>query len=405
MRLSPVVILICLASVAALAVAEERNPQVDAATADAIEGLKTQVLAAHIRADLTVEDLIEKVGGRDELDKTLRGAERIGGARWLGDQAVQVRLSIDGSRIAKTLLSLVQAHSKESPIPPEALQRQIKWWGDRIFSATGTSTSAGEIVRLRPPPSDRAWWRVSDADRRKALLAARDSAVEHVLESISPIDISQGKTLGEALADPEAGKAVRGWLAGQPVQSVKFGDDLTVRLTLAVPSDGLWEVLRSALGRQHGVPAPASEADWNRVRDQVNARAASATGVGLVQQGAARPPGRAAATTFPAQPPDWVNQIIQAQATAPQSGSPLHTARKGEALAIEKLRDQISKLPLWEGTTVGVAAGRDPAVEQAVAKSLSRARPYQVDYDPKGAVTVHVSLRLSDLWSELTGQQ
>ncbi|HEY2585582.1 MAG TPA: hypothetical protein VGI81_07455 [Tepidisphaeraceae bacterium] len=404
MRLSPVVFLVCLASVVAIGVAEERNPQVDAATADAIEGLKAQVLAAHIRADLTVEDLIEKVGGREELDKTLRGAERIGGARWLGDQAVQVRLSIDGSRIAKTLLALTHAHAKESPIPPDALQRQIKWWGDRIFSATGTSTSAGEIARLRPPPSARAWWSVSDADRRKALLAARDNAVDHVIESISPIQVIQGKTLGEALADPEAGKAARGWLEGQPVQSVKFGDDLTVRLTLAVPSDGLWETLRSALGRQHGVPVPAAEGDWNRIRDQVNARAADATGVGLVQPGAARPAGRAAAT-LPAQPPDWVNQILQAQATAPQSGSPLHTARKGEALAIEKLRDQINQLPLAGGTTVGAAAGRDPAIEQAVAKSLTRARPYQVDYGSKGEVTVHVSLRLANLWSELTSQR
>jgi hypothetical protein len=406
MRWSPVVILICVLSLLSWGIAEDRNPQIDAAAADAVEALKAQVLAAHIRSNLTVEDLIEKVGGREELDKTLRGAERIGGARWLGDQAVQVRLSIDGSRIARTLLSLVEAHPKESPIPPEALQRQIKWWRDRIFSATGTSTSAGEVARLRPPPSDRAWWNVNDADRRKALLAARDNAAEHVIESISPVQISQGKTLGEALADPETSKAVRGWLQSQPVQSVVFSNDLTVRLTLAVSPDGLWPVLRSALNQQHAVPVPANDAEWNRIRDQVNARIASATGTGIVQPGSAHRPVRPPTTAaVPVQPPAWANQILDAQATAPQSGSQLHTARKAEALALEKLRAQINQLPLSEGTTVGVAAGKDPAIEQAVTKSINRARPYQVDYDPKGAVTVHVSLRLSDLWAEMTGQQ
>jgi hypothetical protein len=403
MRWSPVVILICVVGFVAYAGAEERSPQVEAATADALEGLKQQVLAARIRQDLTVEDLLEKIGGREELDKALRGAERVGGARWLGDQAVQVRLAIDGSRVVKNLLSLVDAHAKESPISPEALQQQTKWWGDRIFSATGTSTSAGRIGRLRPPPSERAWWNVSDAERRKALLAARDSAVNHVLESISPIPIHQDETIGQALSDPEASKIVRGWLDSQPVQSVKFGDDLTVRLTLAATSDGLWPILRSALGRQKAVPLPKAEAEWDRVREQVNARVAPATGAGTVQPGPAHP--GPAASALPVQPPAWVNQLIQAEATAAQNGSELHTARKAEALALEKLRDQVNRLSLSDGKTIGAAAGHDPAIEQAVTKSLGRARPYQVDYGSKGAVTVHVSLRLSDLWAELTGQQ
>lgn len=403
MRWSPVVILLCVMSLPSWGIAEERNPQIDAAAADAVEALKAQVLAAHIRADLTVEDLIEKVGGREELDKTVRGAERLGGARWLGNGAVQVRLAIDGSRIAKTVLALVEAHPKESPIPPDALRRQIKWWGDRIFSATGTSTSAGEITQLRPPPSARAWWGVGDAERRKALLAARDNAADHVIESIGPVQVNQNKTLGEALANPDAGKAVRGWLESQPVQSVKFNDDRTVRLTLACPADGLWGVLRQALSHQSQVPPPANDTEWNRLRDQVNAKAADATGISALQAGAVRPGG--IATTLPVQAPAWASQIIQAQATAPQAGSPLRTARKAEALAVDKLRDQINPLPLSGGKTIGAAAGENPTIEQAVTKTLNRARPYQVDYGPNGSVTVHVSLRLSDLWAEMSGQR
>ena len=95
-----------------------------------------------------------------------------------------------------------------------------------------------------------------------------------------------------------------------------------------------------------------------------------------------------------------VEEQADAEATSPQDGSPLHTSR-AEALAMEKLRDQVNQLPLSSGMTVGTAAGKDPRIEQAVAKCIDRARPAKVDYGPKGAVTVHVVLRLSDYgrWS------
>lgn len=406
MRLSLVVILpICLAGLATCWAAEEQNPQVEAATADAIEALKRQVVTAHVSPDLTVEDLLERVGGGDEMDKTLRGAERIGGARWLGDQAVQVRMSIDGSRVAAMLLAVVKAHPKQSPIPPEALQRQTKWWADRIFSATGTSTAAGEIGRLRPSPADRPWWKVLDADRRKALISARDNAVARTIQSIAPIQFAGDRTLGQALENPDAKKIVTDWLDGRPVESIRFDDDLTVHLSLAVRADELWPVLRSILQRQHEMPQPATEAEWDRIRDQVVERLKPAEGIGLVPPAgpATRPVADGAA--IPAQPPAWATQQLQAQATSPASGSQLHTARKAEALALEKLRDQINQLSLGEGATIGIAAGKDPTIEQAVARALSRARPYQVDYGAKGAVTVYVSVRLSDLWGEITGQK
>lgn len=404
MRWSVAAIPVLLISLAAASAPTGSGPQVEAARSDALESLKRQIIASHINTDLTVADLIDKLGGVAELDQTLGAAEELGGPRWLGDQAVQVRLSIDGSRISKMLLKLVQAHPRQSPISPESLQRQLKWWSDRIFSATGTSMGASDISRLRPPLGDRAWWVVNDADRRRALIAARDNAIDRVFQSLDSIDLAGGKTLGQALADPGIRRSVTRWLNDQPVKDVQFNDDLTVRLTLADIASSFWPALKSALASQHAVPIPSGDAEWNHLHDQVVAHLASPVGIGVVEP-AGRPGGIAPAVSLPAEPPAWSKEQAEAQATSPQDGSPLHTSRRAEALAVEKLRDQINQLPLASGMTIGTAAGKDPRIEQAVAKSISRARPSKVDYGPKGAVTVHVVLRLSDLWSLISGQE
>lgn len=404
MRLPAVVIVVLLMSLAAAAAPSAQGPQVEAAKSDAIESLKRQIIASHVNPDLTVADLLEKLGGGAELDRTLASAEELGDPRWLGDEAVQVRLSIDGSRISKFLLKLVQAHPRQSPISLESLQRQLKWWSDRIFSATGTSMGASDVSRLRPSLSDRAWWAVSDADRRGALIAARDNAIDRVFQSLAPIDLGGGRTLGQALADPSLHQALKHWLENQPVKDVEFNDDLTVRLSLADLAPGLWPFLKSVLANQHAVPVPATDTEWNRLHQQVTEHLANAVGTGMVQP-PGQPGGVAPAVSLPSEPPAWAKEQAEAEATSPQEGSPLHTSRRAEALAMEKLRDQINQLPLTPGMTLGAAAGKDSRIEQAVAKCISRARPSKVDYGPKGAVTVHVVLRLSDLWSLLSGQE
>jgi hypothetical protein len=381
---------------------DARNPQVNAATADALESLKREVLAAHLTTELTVEGLLKQLGGGNELDKTLRGAEQLGGARWLSDDVVQVRLSIDGSRVGKALMEVVRSHARQSPISVEELTHQLRSWADRTFSATGTSTGAADVTRLRPAPSDRAWSAVSDEDRRAVLLNAQKNAINHVLESLSPITLD-GKTLGEALATAGISDPLKTWLASQPVKAVEFGDDLSVRLTLAVPSDELWPALRTALDRQKEIPLPATQADWDRLQGQVLAHVAPAVGIGLVQ--AVARPGAAPAVALPAQAPPWSVQKAEAEATSPDDGARLRTARRAEALALENLRHQLEALPLADGITVGDAAQRDSTIKKACTHALSRARPFQVDYGPKGSVTVHVSIRLSDLWADLSGQQ
>lgn len=401
MRLLPVVVLLWLLS-AGTAAQNRKGPQIEAAKADAIESLKRRIISSHVTNDLTVEDFLERLDAGAEMDRTLAGAEQLGGARWLGDQAVEVRLSIDGARIARMLIQVAESRPKQSPVSPEALKRQLKWWTDRIFSATGTSTNADDINRLRPPIADRAWWSVGDADRRRAVAAARDHAVDHVFQNLASIELEGDKTLGAAINSPAVSQSVRDCLGREPVKGVEFNDDLTVRLSLGDAAADIWPLIRSALSKQAVLPQPANDADWERLRKQVATCTVDAAGVGVVQ-----PPEHLAgpATTLPAQAPAWSKEQVETQATSPQDGSPLHTSRRAEAIAVEKLRDQINKLPLSAGTTIGSAAGNDPRIEQAILKAMSRARPSQVDYGAHGAVTVHVTLRLSDLWGLISGQE
>jgi hypothetical protein len=402
MRVLPVFVLLWLLS-AGTAAQNQKGPQIEAAKADAIESLKRRIISSHVTSDLTVEDFLERLDAGAELDRTLAGAEQLGGARWLGDQAVEVRLSIDGARIAKMLIQVAESRPRQSPVSPEMLKRQLKWWTDRIFSATGTSTDADDISRLRPPIADRAWWSVGDADRRRAVASARDHAVDHVFQNLASIKLEGDKTLGAAISPPDVSRSVRDFLGHEPVKSVEFKDDLTVRLTLGDAAAEVWPLIRSALSKQGGLPQPANDADWERLQKQVATCTAEASGVGTVQ-----PPEHVAgpATTLPAEPPAWSKEQVETQATSPQDGSPLHTSRRAEALAVEKLRDQINRLPLSPGgTTIGSAAGKDPRIEQAVLKAISRARPSQVDYGAHGAVTVHVTLRLADLWALMSGQE
>jgi hypothetical protein len=403
MQLTLAVILLGAVAANALAQPDTRNPQVDAATADAIESLQREIIISHITPDLTVADLVDRVGGGDELQKTIRGADQVGGPRWIAQETVQVRRSIDGSRIAKVLVKIAAAHPEQSPVPAEALREQLRSWNDRTFSATGTSMGAADVSRLRPPPGDRTWWNVRDDDRRAALTAARDHAVSHVIESLRPIAFDSGRTLNEALSEPSVSDELVRWLAVQPVKSVEFGDDLVVRLTLAVTGEDLWPVLKSALVRQKQAAMPAARDEWDRLQEQVTARVAPATGTAVIPVAGNIPTTQAVA--LPAQPPAWLVQQAEAEGSSPAHGSRLQTARQAEAFALEKLRAQINALALTDGLTVGAAARQDPRIELAVAKALGRARPFQVDYLAKGEVTVHVSIHLSDLWGEMTGQR
>ncbi|MDB5354306.1 MAG: hypothetical protein JWN24_759 [Phycisphaerales bacterium] len=408
MRPVTAVVLVCLLCAGARGQDDARREdghrsQVAAAAADAYEKLRAEVLAMPVAGDLTVQSLLDRTGGQVQLDAVLRSADQIGGTRWLDDQTCQVRLEVRGGDVARTLIQLAEKNPKAISISLNSLRDRLKSWNGRTFPATGTSTAGSSVDRLRPDDSQVAWRAVSEKDRCSAIAAARRNAAERVLDSLRPIDLAGGKHLGDALAAPAVGDSVSKWLGSRPITSIEFRDDLEVRLALAAAPDELWLTLRAGLEKQTDAPAPKGEAQWDQLRQQVESRMAPPIGRAVAVAGQ---PG-AAAVTIPSQPPAWVDDTADVEGTATAASGPkLRTARVAEAVALEHLRGRLNALPLTGKLTLGDAAKQDPRIEEAVARSLTRARLSKVDYDSPtpGAVRVKMSLNLADLWRELAGR-
>ena len=401
MRLIPFLILalfLC-GSVGAAAAEDPQRAQVSAATRDAVESLRQEILTAPMLADLTVGEFVEKAGASDSLQAALRKTEQIGGTRWIDDQTCIVRMQFSGDKLADTLIAIARDHPDRTPVPAGALERRLAGLRRRMFSAEGTSTAA-KFFDLRPPGP---WRDVPPAERRQALDAARDDAASRVLDSLRDVDLGGGKTVADALEVPSVKDALTRWLAERPVVGVEFGEDMQVRITLSAPPEELWGVFRKALEAQNEVPTPKDEAGWQRLHDQVRRRIARAIGRAEL---AGPPAGRAAPRIkVPAAPPAWVRDQVDARGSGASPGGPLHSQRRAIADAQGRLRKQIDALPFDRDLTLGEAAKKDDTIDAAIDRSLDHAHPYKVHYRPGGGADVSLSLDLRDLWHELLSRE
>jgi hypothetical protein len=405
MRLALAGILVCIVG-ASSAYADDstRRAEVAAANADAQEALRQEILATEIEPGLTVDPLLAKSGGAVVLQPAVASAEQIGGTRWIDDQTCQLRLDVDGKIVRELLLEAAAEHPDGVPLSIERLKARLGGWSARAFSGTGTSTALAAAEQLRPDDQQSTWAAVSDADRRAAIAAARRNAAERVLDSIRPITMPDGKSLGDALEQPGVVPVITGFLASQPITAVEFRDDLEVRLTIALDPDSLWQVIRSALPKQNIVELPAGNEGWKRLREQVERRVAIPIGRSIVTSSSTVP--APVVVAVPEHAPSWVEQSIDAEGLARSNGPLLKTARVAEAVADERLAAKISDLPLRPGLTIGQASHQDPRFAEAVSRALGRARAFKVDYDypERGGVRVKVGLDLADLWRELVNR-
>jgi hypothetical protein len=385
---------------------DARRAQVEAATEDAIDILRRDVLAASLAPDLTVQQFLNRTGGTDNLLRQLDNAEQRGGTRWRGDDACEVLLEIPGAQVADTLTKIATDKSKTSGVSLDSLKRGLADLRGRTFSALGVSVGADRLDRIRPDNPNGAWRTVSDEQRREALKGAKANAIARVIESLRPIDLGNGRRLDEALNAPGVTENLRHWIASRPVTSVEFGDDLQVRLTLAAPAEDLWPVLQRALAQQQQVhELPTNPDGWEHLRQEVLHDAAPAVGRSTAIPDKAAPPpatGAAPARGLPLQPPAWVNQQIEADGTAQGAQRDLlKTARAAEDRALADLRSRIDQLPVAD-TTLGKIAEHDDRLQQAIKRTLRRAPATKIHYDPPhGAASVHVVLTLEQLWREL----
>jgi hypothetical protein len=380
----------------AFAADDPRRAQVAAATADALKSLREEVLSAPVTANLTIAQFIEETDARDELATALRRAEQIGGTRWLDEQTCQVRLELRGAEVANALVEIAEARRREAGLPADVLRDRIAGLREVTFAATGMSTNASE--RLRPAPDQTEWRGIPKDVIRAAVADARRSAAEQVLESVEGID-----PVASAFGDPKVRDALQGWLMNRPVTAVEFGDDLEVRVEVAVTGEDFWDELGSAAGAG---ALPQDEAERRALRAEVLRRIEPAVGRAYAKGDRdARPEHAGGGVEIPREPPTWVARHVDARGTARPIDGRLKTARAAERAARANLARQIEELTLTGKLSIGEAARRDDHVRDAVERTVRRAQVRKVNYLSDGSAEVSFSLDLRELWRELEARR
>ncbi len=406
MRFSTQILLIFLIAAPALAEEDARRCQINAATSEAFETLRREVYAMPLTRDVNVGRFIDACHARDEFNEIFQSAHQIGGARWLDDKTVQVRLELPGDIVAKRLEGIAIRMPDHLPVPLRTLRERYKPdFLNRTFAATGMSTAASAACRLRPDPSQAAWRAVSDKDRRAAVEAAQQSAIGRVIESLRTIEFGNGRRLGDAMDVPAMKNAISAWLADRPITWIEFRDDLEVRISLAASAHDLWPILQAALLKQETEFQPRSPQEWEQLHQNVTKWLAPASGRALAT--ASGPP-RGQPIAIPRDPPAWVQGATfeSVGLSGPIGGSKLRTARAAEAVALTQLRAKLEALPLSADLTIGQAAKKDPHIEQALCRSLDQARVAKAEYDVPsiGAVRVKLTVDPQIVWRELGGK-
>jgi hypothetical protein len=384
---------------------EQRRPQVAAATSAAIDSLYADVLRASITPDLSVSQFLARTTGGETnpilLDE-LQRADQIGGPRWIDDQTCQVKLEIAGSRVADALVRIAESRPDRAPLSADVLRRRLGDWRERTFIATGSSIGAGRASTIRPTSG--AWRNVSDESRTQAVNAARENAVQQILAQAAPITLpGEPTTAGEVLTQRESVRqSMIEWLRSRPVTPMQFTDDLQVRLELAAPADEVFDAFVSA-ARNAAVTLPEEAAQFEALRREFRRRITSTSGTAKVRPADRGPERIQAIAALPAQPPNWVFQQIDGEATAPfgESRTKLMARQDAEERAADVVRTRLLSMPLAPGVSVADAAKRDPAVREAVEQAMARTSVYRVIYDPDAGVTVKMMLDPRAFWGEL----
>jgi hypothetical protein len=377
--------------------------QIDAATADAIRALKRDIRAAAITPSLTVGDFAKQTDSNDALDEAIERAQQIGGPRWIDDQTCQVKLEVDGARVARSLVSIAAVRPRVSPLPAAALEQRIANWKNRSFTATGTSISADRVPVIRPSDTNLRWSSITDDDRRLAVAAARQDAARKLIDSIRPIEYGPGKTFGDVVSREPVQKAVTDWVASQPVTQLRYDDNMEVELMVATPPDALLQTVMASAGATQGTTLPSDEQTLEALQREFSRRTTSAVGRAKVSHGDAAPTTAVAtaAIDLPDRAPEWVFHSLDAEGNATAAKTRLLTQSAATGNATDLLRSRVNALNLTPDLTIGDAAKANPRIAAAVERAVLRARLYKVDYHADGSAMARMMLDPRDLWNEL----
>lgn len=379
--------------------------QVSAATRDAVSNLMDEVSRAFVTRNTTVADILRKAGGYEELSKALQAAQLLGGPRWVDDHTCQVELQISGPRVGQALMRIVSSNPKESPVSPGELSRALKNWEDRVFSATGSATSAAPVARAKPRMglARDPWANIPKSAREQAIAAAKVDAANRSLASVSPVVLTPKSSVRDVLAVKGVGEGMQQWFVSQPTTRVELLDDLRAEVELAATPAQAFTELRTLSVKvvRNDLPLPADDQGWEAAKADFVKRMATPVGRGVVPSEnevpdfTRRPMGLAGG----ARAPEWVSKRVEATASG-KSKNKLLSARAAEASAQEKLVQIVYDVQ-HDNQPLGKLAKADKRVAEAIRRGISHARIAKTEYLEDGGAKVTVYLDLADVWQEL----
>jgi len=394
-----------------------KQARIAAASARAADQLFGDIQTQPIAPGMTVGEFLKRCNAEGEMRAFVRTAQPIGGPRWADDQTCQVRLAMDGAAVAGEIERIAAAHPGVSPLAGGALAMSLQNWNGRVFSDTGTSTSAIEAGSVLPPRDSVAWAPVTTSARRKAVDAAREDAAGTLLASVQGVEIAGGETFADAMKNTTFSALLDTWMADRPVTLVDFREDLRVEVTLDATADELCDEIHDALLKANAVPLaadagaatkpavlvePGDAAGWTRLRDELEKHAAAAVGHAMAVVPITTQATEPSVVEVPQHAPQWIDRQLTATAAGGDgSGNRLVAAHAAQEAADAQLRHDARNLPLTDAMTVGQAADRDSRVSAALDRAMAHARLSKVDFRADGAAQVTVVLNLSDLWNEL----
>jgi hypothetical protein len=385
---------------AAVGAAEvDHRPTVAAAISSARDNLLTDIQGETILPGLSVGEYLARTKSQQRLVTVLEGAKEIGGERWLDEQTCQVRLDIPGRAVKLELWKIAVDHPAD-PVTPDEMAHYLSEWDFRVFSATGTSTA--RLDGIRPPPTSAAWKDATDGEIRSAVMAARADAVEHVLGSVAGVPLAGNSRIGDALAIEPVKHSMVDWLNNRPVTMVDFQDNKRVRLALAVSPLDLCNQFRAVLAERTDVTVPGDDQGWAVVLDNI-VRSMSAS-VGDVKANIVPMTTQPVVLELPAQPPVWTSHRLVATASG-NGKNALRAARAAEAAALRAIRQQVDKLSIGQGATLGDLESRDLALSSAIDRAVNRnSHLDSVEYLSDTQAQARLFLNLQDLWDAIDVQ-
>jgi hypothetical protein len=403
MKFLAVIFLICVAPLC-WGAEDAARAQVRAATNDAVANLLEEVSRVPLTRNLSVGEFVRRTNSTEELAKVLQRSQQIGEPRWIDENTCQIELQISGPLVAQALKRAAASNPRRSPLSITDLERAVKYWDQRSFTATGAATSKLPVGRVRHAPRmglhRDPWWDLADSVREQTVTAAKLDAARRSLSGVRSVELTSKSSVGDLLAVKEVSEGMQKWMASQPAASVELHDDLEAEVELTVNPEEAYAMLRILAGKQKDVAVPTNEKEWAKVRVDFVRHLPAPIG-----RAVANPAGQAAGGPkplgLPQRPPAWVARRLEASGSGAPARTKLLAARAAEAAAQAKLRKQIEELQLGPKVTLAQAAKDDPRVEKAIVRTIERSKIGRAEYHADGSADVAVYLDLDALWQEL----